>query len=171
MVIQVSCIWCVFGKAGRVKVGIVDIVDHKAQIYSMWEGMAGWERGRISCRLPLLSQPPSHQSPWWGGRVQPAQNIATPAHFDVKILPPSPLNVKNRTPPHSQFSKYCKGGSCYAKIKVSQDPKEPKMTMGFPEYTSLYALLLLSNLDNGGTLNFEWYHQVQITWSPSSPKL
>ena len=47
------------------------------------------------------------------------------------------------------------GGSCYAKIKVSQDPKEPKMTMGFPEYTSLYALLLLSNLDDGGALHFE----------------
>ena len=96
----------------------------------MWEGMTGWERGRISCRLPLLSQPPSHQSPWWGGRVQPAQNIATPAHFDVKILPPSPLNVKNRTPSHSQSSKYCMGGSCYAKIKVSQDPKDPLMKSG-----------------------------------------
>ena len=34
------------------------------------------------------------------------------------------------------------GGCCYAKIKVSQDPKEPKMTMGFPEYNSIYAFYL-----------------------------
>ena len=46
------------------------------------------------------------------------------------------------------------GGCCYAKIKVSQDPKEPKMTMGVPEYNSIYALLLLSNLDDGGSNRF-----------------
>ena len=89
--------------------------------------------GGVACSLPKILPP----RPLW------CQNTA-----------PSPLNVKNRTPSHSQSSKYCMGGSCYVKIKVSQDPKEPKMTMGVPEYNSIYALLLLSNLDDGGSNRF-----------------
>ena len=48
------------------------------------------------------------------------------------------------------------GGCCYAKIKVSQDPKEPKMTMGFPEYNSIYAFYLCFQiLMMGGALHIE----------------
>ena len=94
--------------------------------------------------------------PMMGGSRAACPKYCHPAHFDVKILPPSPLKVKNRTPSHSQSSKYCMGGSCYAKIKVSQDPKEPKMTMGFPEYNSIYAFYLCFQiLMMGGAIDFE----------------